>query len=53
MVWLDRVLDDIKEKGLSADDVYKRATRGHSSSLPHRSGNKMKRKEITYNLIVK
>ena len=24
--WLDRVRDDIKEKGLSADDVYDRAT---------------------------
>ena len=24
--WLDRVRDDIKEKGLSADEVYDRAT---------------------------
>ena len=24
--WLDKVQDDIKEKGLSADDVYGRAT---------------------------
>ena len=24
--WLDEVKDDIKEKGLSADDVYDRAT---------------------------
>ena len=24
--WLDNVKDDIKEKGLSADDVYDRAT---------------------------
>ena len=24
--WLDRVKDDIKEKGLSADDVYDRST---------------------------
>ena len=24
--WLDKVKDDIKEKGLSADDVYNRAT---------------------------
>ena len=24
--WLDKVKDDIKEKGLSADDVYDRAT---------------------------
>ena len=30
--WLDKVEDDIKEKGLSADDVYDRATwRGMSS----------------------
>ena len=25
-IWLDKVKDDIKEKGLSADDVYDRAT---------------------------
>ena len=25
--WLDKVKDDIKEKGLSADDVYDRAKR--------------------------
>ena len=24
--WLDKVKDDIKEKGLSTDDVYDRAT---------------------------
>ena len=24
--WLDKLKDDIKEKGLSADDVYDRAT---------------------------
>ena len=24
--WLDKVKDDIKDKGLSADDVYDRAT---------------------------
>ena len=24
--WLDKVKDDIKEKGLSADEVYDRAT---------------------------
>ena len=24
--WLDKVKDDIKEKGLAADDVYDRAT---------------------------
>ena len=24
--WLDKVMDDIKEKGLYADDVYDRAT---------------------------
>ena len=24
--WLDKVKDDIKEKGLSVDDVYNRAT---------------------------
>ena len=27
--WLDKVTDDIKEKGLSADDVYDRATWRH------------------------
>ena len=30
--WLDRVKDDIKEKGLSADHVYDRATRRRMSS---------------------
>ena len=43
--WLDKVKDDIKEKGLSADDVYDHAIhRGvcHRTSIPHKSGNKMK-----------
>ena len=30
--WLDQVKDDIKEKGLSADDVYDRATWRRMSS---------------------
>ena len=30
--WLDKVKDDIKEKGLSADDVYDGATWRHMSS---------------------
>ena len=30
--WLDKVKDDIKETGLSADDVYDRATWRHMSS---------------------
>ena len=30
--WLDKVKDDIKEKGLSADDVYYRATWRRMSS---------------------
>ena len=30
--WLDKVKDDIKEKGLSADDVYDRATWRRMSS---------------------
>ena len=30
--WLDRVRDDIKEKGLSAEEVYARDTRRHTSS---------------------
>ena len=33
-IWLDKVKDDIKETGLSADDVYDRATRRLASSLP-------------------
>ena len=43
--WLDKVKDDIKEKGMSADDVYDRATWRricHRTSTPHKSGNKMK-----------
>ena len=30
--WLDKVKDDIKEKGLSADDMYDRATWTRMSS---------------------
>ena len=30
--WLDKVMDDIKEKGLSADDMYDRATWRRMSS---------------------
>ena len=34
--WLDKVRDDIKEKGLSADEVYNRATwRRISSYIDH------------------
>ena len=38
--WLDKVKDDIKEKGLSAAEVYDRATRRvcHGTSTPHKSG---------------
>ena len=37
--------DDIKEKGLSADELYDRAIRGGvclCTSTPHESGNKIK-----------
>ena len=30
--WLDRVRDDIKEKGLSGEEVYDRATQGRIST---------------------
>ena len=40
--WLDRVRDDIKEKGLLGEEVYDHAT--NRSSTPHKSGNKMKGK---------
>ena len=30
--WLDKVRDDVKEKGLSADEMYDRATWGRMSS---------------------
>ena len=46
--WLAKVKDDIKEKGLSPDDVYDRATwrrRRHRTSTPHKSGNKIKEKK--------
>ena len=46
--WLDKVKDNTKEKGLSADDVYDRATSRRMSSYiatPHKSGNKMKEKK--------
>ena len=32
ILWLDKVKDDIKEKGLSADEVYDRATWRRMSS---------------------
>ena len=41
-IWLDKVKDDIKEKGLSADEVYDPAT---CSSTPDKSGNKMQEKK--------
>ena len=31
-IWLDKVKDDMKEKGLSADEVYDRATWMRKSS---------------------
>ena len=43
--WLDKVKDDIKEKGLSADEAYDRATWRHichHTSNPHKSVNKKK-----------
>ena len=44
--WLDKVKDDIKEKGLSPDEVYDHATwRCMSSYIDHKSGNKMKEKK--------
>ena len=45
--WLDKLKDDIKEKGLSADDVYDRATWRRMSSYidPHNNGNTMKEKK--------
>ena len=46
--WFDKVNDAIKEKGLSADDVYDPALHGgvcNRTSTPHKSGNKMKEKK--------
>ena len=34
--WLDKVKDDIKEKGMSADDVYDRATWKRIQVIVHR-----------------
>ena len=45
----DKVKDDIKEKGLSADDGYDRATwrrMSYRASTPHISWNRMKEKKI-------
>ena len=42
---MDKVTDDIKEKGLSADDVYTTMLHGgvcYRTSIPHKIGNKMK-----------
>ena len=48
--WLDRVRDDIKEKGLTAEEVTSVLHGGvcHRTSTPHKSGNKMKRKMFVY-----
>ena len=46
--WLDKVKDDIKDKGLSADEVYDCAT-CHRTSTPHKSGNKMNEKKFFKN----
>ena len=49
---VDNVNDDIKEKGLSADEVYDCATwmcRPPTSSTPHESGNKTKEKKLQTN----
>ena len=35
--WLDRVKDDIKEKGLSGEEAYDRATRKRMSSHINRT----------------
>ena len=40
--WLDRVRGDIKEKGLSAEEVYDRATWRRTYIAPHKRWNKMK-----------
>ena len=40
----DRIRDDIKEKGLSREEVYDRAGGVcHCESTTHKSGNKMKK----------
>ena len=46
--WLDRVSDDINEKGLSGEEASDRATRRRMSSYidPHKSGNKLKRRTM-------
>ena len=47
--WLDKVKDDIGEKGLLADGVYTTVLPGglcHRTSTPHKSGNKMKEKKM-------
>ena len=47
---LDKVNDDVKEKRLSADEVYDRSVLHegvcHYTPIPHKSGNTMKEKEI-------
>ena len=48
---MDKVKDDIKEKGMSADEVYDRATWRciHCTSTPHKSGNDLKEKKEIIN----
>ena len=50
-------MDDIKEKGLSADDVYDLLHGGvcHHTSIPHKHGNKIKEKKkiLLKNILMK
>ena len=44
--WLDKVNDDLKDKGLSVDDVLHGGV-CHRPPTPHKGGNKMKEKNTT------
>ena len=50
--WLDRVMDEIKEKGLSGRKCTTVLRGGvcHCTSSSHKSGNKMKRKKKKRNV---
>ena len=53
--WLDKVRDDIKENGLSGEEMYHRATWRricHRTSTPHKSVNKMNRKNTKNKLML-
>ena len=49
--WLDKVKNDINEKGMSGEEVYDHATYYRQASTPHKSGDKMNWKKKNCSLL--